>query len=176
MASFLDLNTGLPALWAKVKTLVAESGDVYYFELKYSASTGYYADVTFDTVRAEFDSGKVVCATRSPYVYYLVQVNAYGMGFVRYFGSTQFIEYFSWDKTSNTFTRYTTTVLNSVISSPTNGQVLTYDGTTSNWVNSTPNQGVTYSLSISNNVITLTGSDSSTSSITLPVYNGGVSS
>ena len=33
---------------------------------------------------------------------------------------------------------------------------------------------VTYSLSISNNVITLTGSDGSTSSITLPVYNGTV--
>lgn len=35
---------------------------------------------------------------------------------------------------------------------------------------------VTYTLSISNNVIALTGSDGSTSSITLPVYNGGVSS
>ena len=33
---------------------------------------------------------------------------------------------------------------------------------------------VTYSLSINNNVITLTGSDSSSSSVTLPVYNGGV--
>lgn len=35
---------------------------------------------------------------------------------------------------------------------------------------------VTYTLSISNNVITLTGSNGSTSSVTLPVYNGGVSS
>lgn len=34
--------------------------------------------------------------------------------------------------------------------------------------------GVTYTLSMSSNVITLTGSDSSTSSVTLPVYNGGV--
>lgn len=33
----------------------------------------------------------------------------------------------------------------------------------------------TYGLSISNNIITLTGSDNTTSSITLPVYNGGVS-
>ena len=33
----------------------------------------------------------------------------------------------------------------------------------------------TYTLSISSNVITLTGSDSSTSSITLPVYSGSVS-
>jgi len=35
---------------------------------------------------------------------------------------------------------------------------------------------VTYTLSITNNVITITGSDGSTSSVTLPVYNGGVSS
>lgn len=33
---------------------------------------------------------------------------------------------------------------------------------------------VTYTISISSNVITLTGSDSSTSTVTLPVYNGGV--
>ena len=33
----------------------------------------------------------------------------------------------------------------------------------------------TYSISIASNVITLTGSDSSTSTVTLPVYNGGVS-
>lgn len=34
----------------------------------------------------------------------------------------------------------------------------------------------TYTLSMNNNVITLTGSDSSTSTVGLPVYNGGVSS
>ncbi|MDV3427472.1 MAG: hypothetical protein LIR50_10605 [Bacillota bacterium] len=33
----------------------------------------------------------------------------------------------------------------------------------------------TYTLSMSNNIITLTGSDSNTSTITLPVYGGGVS-
>ena len=33
----------------------------------------------------------------------------------------------------------------------------------------------TYSISISNGVITLTGSDSSTSTVTLPIYSGGVS-
>lgn len=35
--------------------------------------------------------------------------------------------------------------------------------------------GTTYTLSMSNNIITLTGSDSSTSTVTLPVYSGGVS-
>lgn len=37
------------------------------------------------------------------------------------------------------------------------------------------NTNTTYSLSMTNNVITLTGSDNSTSTITLPIYNGGVS-
>ena len=40
---------------------------------------------------------------------------------------------------------------------------------------SSPGQSITYTLSISGNVITLTGSDGSTSPITLPIYNGGVS-
>ena len=35
---------------------------------------------------------------------------------------------------------------------------------------------ITQTISISSNVITLTGSDGTTSSVTLPVYNGGVSS
>lgn len=35
--------------------------------------------------------------------------------------------------------------------------------------------GASYSISMSNNIITLTGSDGSTSNVTLPVYNGGVS-
>lgn len=59
------------------------------------------------------------------------------------------------------------------ITTPTDGQLLKYNATSGKWENVAP---VTYSLSISNNVITLTGSDGSTSSITLPVYNGGVSS
>lgn len=43
-------------------------------------------------------------------------------------------------------------------------------------VNSLPFlESITYTLSMSGNVITLTGSDGSTSPITLPVYNGGVS-
>ena len=39
---------------------------------------------------------------------------------------------------------------------------------------SSVNANTTYSLSISNNVVTLTGSDNSTSTITLPIYNGTV--
>lgn len=49
-----------------------------------------------------------------------------------------------------------------------------YNSTTSKWENSSLPH-ITYSISMSSNVITLTGSDGSTSSITLPVYNGGVS-
>lgn len=57
----------------------------------------------------------------------------------------------------------------------TAGQVLSLDSNLNpTW--STPSGGVTYTLSMTGNVITLTGSDGSTSSVTLPVYNGGVSS
>ena len=109
-----------------------------------------------------------------------------------------------------------------IISSPTNGQFLQYNSSTSKWENktytapvtsingqtgavtvaiptassTTPSSDgtgavgvstfyaradhvhpkITQSLSISSNVITLTGSDGTTSSVTLPVYNGGVSS
>lgn len=42
--------------------------------------------------------------------------------------------------------------------------------------NAVSGSGITYALSISGNVITLTGSSGSPSSVTLPVYNGGVSS
>ena len=49
----------------------------------------------------------------------------------------------------------------------------TYDikDKTSGYITSTP----TYTLSIHNGVITLTGSDGSTTSITLPIYSGAVS-
>ena len=59
------------------------------------------------------------------------------------------------------------------ISSLTDGQVLKYDSSSSKWVNAA-SSGATYTLSISDNDITLTGSDSSTSSISLPVYDGSI--
>lgn len=59
------------------------------------------------------------------------------------------------------------------IASPSDGQVLTYDSSTSQWVNADPT-GSTYSLSLSGSTITLTGSDGSTSSINLPIYDGSV--
>ena len=56
------------------------------------------------------------------------------------------------------------------ISSPSAGQALVYDNSTSKWVNSS----VAASISISSNVITLTNANGTTSTVTLPVYNGGV--
>ena len=62
---------------------------------------------------------------------------------------------------------FTKIVAGTGLSSSYSNGVLTLSSTSSQ-------QAVTYGLSISNNVITLTGSDSSTSSITLPVYDGSV--
>jgi len=61
------------------------------------------------------------------------------------------------------------------ITSATNGQVLTYNSTSSKWENANA-VNTTYSISMSSNVITLTGSDGNSSTVTLPVYNGSVSS
>ena len=55
----------------------------------------------------------------------------------------------------------------------TSGQALFADG--SGGVTFLTPSYITYTLSISSNVITLTGSNGSTSTVTLPVYNGGVS-
>ena len=49
------------------------------------------------------------------------------------------------------------------------------DVATKQYVDSVAVTPTTYTLSMNNNVITLTGSDSSTSTVALPVYNGGVS-
>lgn len=57
-----------------------------------------------------------------------------------------------------------------IISSPSDGQLLKYNATTSKWEN------VTLSLAINNNVIQLKEGNTVISSVTLPVYNGGVSS
>lgn len=62
------------------------------------------------------------------------------------------------------------------LSTLSDGQALVYDATNYVWKNATIPTGATYTLSMTNNVITLTGSNGSTSSVTLPVYNGSVSS
>lgn len=51
-----------------------------------------------------------------------------------------------------------------------NGTTYDIKDVVSGYITSTP----VYTLSISNGIITLTGSDSSTTSITLPIYDGTV--
>lgn len=60
-------------------------------------------------------------------------------------------------------------LIDTTISSPTNGQVLMYNSTTSKWEN------ITLSLAINNGVIQLKEGNTVISSINLPIYNGGVS-
>ena len=63
--------------------------------------------------------------------------------------------------------------------SGTAGQVLALDSNLAPmWTNpagGSAGSAVTYTLSMTNNIITLTGSDGSTSSVTLPVYDGAFS-
>lgn len=66
--------------------------------------------------------------------------------------------------------------ISTTATSAANDDYLAMDGATNGTRKILPEKvGKSYSISISSNVITLTGSDSSTSTVTLPVYNGGVS-
>ena len=68
-----------------------------------------------------------------------------------------------------------TGLTDTTITTPTDGQVLTYDSTTSKWVNADGGgDAITYTISATNNTITLTGSDSSTSTATFPIYDGTI--
>lgn len=59
--------------------------------------------------------------------------------------------------------------------SGTAGQVLALDSNLAPMWTNPAGSAVTYTLSMTNNIITLTGSDGSTSSVTLPVYDGAFS-
>ncbi len=63
----------------------------------------------------------------------------------------------------------------SIYNDPTPGQILKFVNQDNSYFWTNANLP-TYSISMSNNIITLTDSDGNTSSITLPIYNGGVSS
>lgn len=69
--------------------------------------------------------------------------------------------------------------LTTTATSPSNDDYIALDGSTNGTrkilASNMASDDTTYSISISGNVITLTGSDGNDSSVTLPVYSGGVS-
>ena len=69
--------------------------------------------------------------------------------------------------------------LTTTATSPSNDDYIALDGSTNGTrkilASNMASEDTTYSISISGNVITLTGSDGNDSSVTLPVYSGGVS-
>ena len=109
------------------------SSDIYYF----TWSSARNNVVTYDEVKAEHDAGKVVYAIDEPFVYRLTNANNYAMGFVGNFDN-RIIRY-AWTKSDNTITHSAYPILETNISSPTTGQLLAYNSTSSKWENITLN-------------------------------------
>lgn len=136
--------------------------------------TTYTADKTFAETLAAYNEGKAVYAINNNQLYYLSQAVSQGMVFSRNSANRLFT--ITWTASSGRI------FLNDIIVPTASSTTPSSDGTGAVGVSTSYARAdhvhpkITQSLSISANVITLTGSDGTTSSVTLPVYDGGVSS
>lgn len=135
--------------------------------------TTYSADKTYSELRSAHVSGKTVVLRYNNMVWHTHMAPNNITGTTPfYFGTlTGGASYYWIIRSSNEVERPTLRTVTSV-----NGQTGAVTLKTSDLTNDSGfiTTNTTYSLSMSGNVITLTGSDSSTSSVTLPVYNGSV--
>lgn len=174
MANFLDLTTGLPALWAKIKSkfytksevdaLIPED-EVVVVTITLSTVDGetvYTADKTYSELREASIAGKNIILKYSIYTFYLWSAPKTSSATTQFVfgtlvGGNEF--YFTIDS-NNVVSRPTLRSVRSVngntgivslgisdmndatISNPINNQILTYDSTSSKWVNSTPESDV----------------------------------
>ena len=180
--NYLD-KTGLGELWAKIKQYVdsatANTSGAYYVIITTTTEDGvttYSADKTFDEVYEAYQNGNSVYAINGSSIYYLGIANANGMGFER--NSSTNLQSFSWTKSNNKIT-YSVSSLSNFQAKLTFDSAPTSDSTnpvTSGGVYTALQNagGTTYTISATNNTITLTGSDSSTSTATLPIYDGTI--
>ena len=158
--------------------------EVFLINISYSNNT-YTADKTSAEAMAALTSGKLVYGYDTdsdiPYIFgrngsgsygfqtigYISEINEYIQGILYYDGTTDY---------SLSFDGMDLNLLSALgdtnIGTPSTGQVLTYQS--NKWINANiPAQNAT--ISMSNNVITLTNASGTTSTIALPVYNGSVS-
>ena len=160
------------------KWVNADGGGAYYVIITTTTENGvttYSADKTFDEVYEAYQNGNSVYAINGSSIYYLGIANANGIGFER--NSSTNLQSFSWTKSSNKIT-YSVSSLSNYQTKLTFDSAPTSDSTnpvTSGGVfTALQNAGKTYTISATNNTITLTGSDSSTSTATFPIYDGTI--
>ena len=156
MANFLNTD-GLSALWAKIKSkfytkaevdaLILE--EVLYISVTGNQSNGFEKKANFDDVYAAYQNGCDIKAVNGSEVYNLSTAAASGMVFTK--NSTSVIKQLTWSKSTGNiiYTSWTASSISvsslndTTISSPIEGQVLSYDSASSKWINTTLNSGVT---------------------------------
>lgn len=156
-----------------------ESSGAYYVTITGSTSSAsgiyYNTDKTFSEAYAAHSTGAIVKIKWNTSIFHLIHVSSGGMSFVcnesPYFGTLSWTtkpERLTYSSTS--LTDYQTKL--TFDSAPTENSA---NPVTSGGVyTALQSAGTTYSLSISGSTITLTGTDGTTSSVSLPVYDGSV--
>jgi len=135
--------------------------------------TTYSADKTYSEMATFISSGGTVIAIADDIYYYLYRIDTEEEGVIQFTSSftdsyvTTISYTIYYDNTIEYWVDRSTIIS---VFQPTAGQVLTYNSTNSSWVNGS------LSLDLSGNTIQLKQGSTVLSSITLPVYNGGVSS
>ncbi len=154
-------NSGAVTYVAPVTSVNAKTGAITVNEIFWCT----WGTTTSAEIESAIGAGKLPCVQYNNYTYTLRNRNsATNHRFVCNYGGKEYTvvcQSGTW-MADGTLTFLTTNYTAPVTSVNGNTGAVT-----------TPN--TTYAISIANNVITLTGSDSSTSTVTLPVYNGGVS-
>ena len=128
---------------ASSKWVNSDISGVLYVTITGNQTDGFATTANFDDVYTAYQNGYDIKAINGTEVYNLSFINSAGMGFTKNNATT--LKSLSWVKSNNkvSYTGWNTsnikisTLTDTTISSPATGQILTYDGTTSKWVNTT---------------------------------------
>ena len=113
---------------------------VLYVTITGNQSNGFATTANFDDVYAAYQDGYDIKVVNGSAVYNLSVITSAGMSFTK--NTINALQSFTWAKSSGKITFSggaitLSTLTDTTISSPATGQILTYDGTTSKWVNTT---------------------------------------
>lgn len=163
---YLDLN-GLSYLWGKIEDKVEDF--VVTFTL---SNDSYVADKTYAQIMDAIAAGKHVCSVYGSRYYSLAKANSSYVILATNDGTlSNSFKISNSDVVTATSKSplYLSQIAKTISSSSTDAEPVSAKAVY-NYAKDT-----TYTLSISGNVITLTPSSGTPQTITLPVYNGGVS-
>ena len=185
---------------AQVESAIAQSAEVVFATISYFNST-YTANKTYTELNSAYNAKKILALKWGANVYYVVAHPLNQIKFSRIIGTgTNFkcdgfivnsddtVEKFELEnvrtingKTGAVTLTYSdvgalpdSTVIPTKVSDLNNDSGFQTQAQVNALIAAAGDDDTTYAISISGNVITLTGSDGNTSTVTLPVYTGGV--